>query len=126
MAKDILIVVRRGPYGSFQGAEGIRHANGGLSMGFRPVFVLIDDGVYMAKADQDPGDSPWLSMGQTLEELVARGLYENKERPAEFYAEKESLAKRGLDESDLVEGLGIINHKKVSELMASNHLQLIF
>lgn len=126
MTKDILIVVRRGPYGSFQAPEGLRHANGAISMGFRPVFVLIDDGVYLAKAGQDPGDSQWLPLAETLEELVARGLYEIKESPAEFYAEKESLAKRGLDENDLVEDIEIIDHSKVSELLASNSLQLIF
>ncbi len=126
MKKDVLIVVRRGPYGSFQAPEGLRHANGAISMGFRPVFVLIDDGVYLAKADQDPGDSEWLPLGEVLEELVARGLYEIKESPAEFYVEKESLAKRGLDEDALVEDLEIIDHAKVSELLASHSLQLIF
>ncbi|MFP3980406.1 MAG: DsrE family protein [Desulfobacterales bacterium] len=126
MTSDILIVVRHGPYGSFQAPEGLRHANGAVSMGFRPVFVLIDDGVYLARAGQDPGDSQWLSLSETLEELVARGLYENKENPAEFYAEKESLAKRGLDENDLVEDLEIIDNARVSELFAANSLQLIF
>jgi sulfur relay (sulfurtransferase) DsrF/TusC family protein len=126
MAKDILIVVRRGPYGGFQAAEGLRHANGALAMGFRPVFVLIDDGVHLAKADQDPGERPWLSLSETLEEIVARGLYENRERPAEFYVEKESLARRGLVEEDLVEELEVIDHRRVSELMAATGLQLIF
>jgi len=50
MNKDILIVVRHGPYGGFQAAEGLRHANGALSLGFRPIVVLVDDGVYLAKA----------------------------------------------------------------------------
>ncbi len=126
MSDDVLIVVRRGPYGGFQAAEGLRHTNGAIAMGFRPVFVLIDDGVFLAITDQDPGERPWLSMSETLEEIVARGLYENKERPAEFYVEKESLEKRGLGENDLVEDLEVIDHRKVSELMAAVGLQLIF
>jgi sulfur relay (sulfurtransferase) DsrF/TusC family protein len=28
MSKYILILIRRGPYGGFQAAEGLRHANG--------------------------------------------------------------------------------------------------
>jgi len=28
---------QRGPYGGFQAAEGLRHANGAMSLGFRPV-----------------------------------------------------------------------------------------
>lgn len=124
--KDILIVVRKGPYGGFQAAEGLRHANGAIAMGFRPIFLLIDDGVYLAKAEQNPGESEWLSLSGTLEELVARGLYEKKDSPAEFYVEKESLLKRDLTEEELVEDLELIDHWKVSELMASTHLQLIF
>ena len=126
MAKDILIVIRKGPYGGFQAAEGLRHANGAISLGFRPVVVLVDDGVYLAKTDQEPGQGPWLSLGDTLEEIVARGLYEKKGAPAEFYVEKESLAARGLDPQDLVEDLEPVDGRKVSELLADNSLQLIF
>jgi len=126
VSKDILIIVRHGPYGGFQAAEGLRHANGAISLGFRPIVVLVDDGVYLAKADQNPGQSQWLSLSETLEEIVARGLYERKDAPAEFYVEKQSLLKRGLDSEGLVEDLELIDHQKVSELMAVNRLQLIF
>jgi sulfur relay (sulfurtransferase) DsrF/TusC family protein len=126
MNKDILIVVRHGPYGGFQAAEGLRHANGAISLRFRPIVVLVDDGVYLAKAGQNPGGSQWLSLGDTLEEIVARGLYGNKESPSEFYVEKESLLERDINPEDLVEDLELIDHQRVSELMALNRLQLIF
>lgn len=126
MNKDILIVIRRGPYGGFQAAEALRHANGAISLGFRPIVVLVDDGVYLAKADQDPGQSEWLSLGETLEELVARGLYEKKDDPGEFYVEKESLAERGLQPEALIEDLEPVDHPKISELLAAHRLQLIF
>jgi sulfur relay (sulfurtransferase) DsrF/TusC family protein len=126
MTKDILIVIRRGPYGGFQAAEGLRHANGAISLGYRPIVMLVDDGVYLAKSDQNPGQGPWLSLGGTLAEIVARGLYENKDAPAEFYVEKESLVARGLDPEELVEDLEPIDHCKVSDLLAANRLQLIF
>lgn len=126
MNKDILVLVRQGPYGSFQAAEGLRHANGAISLGFRPILVLVDDGVYLAMANQKPKQSQWLSLGDTLEEVIARGLYEIKENPAEFYVESESLLKRNLAQEDLVEELEIIDHRKVSEFMANNRLQLIF
>lgn len=126
MTKDILIVVRHGPYGGFQAAEGLRHANGAISLGFRPIFILVDDGVYLAKEGQNPGQSQWLELDGTLEEIIARGLYEMKDTPAEFYVVNESLVKRGLDSEELVEGLELIDHQKVSELMAVNRLQLIF
>lgn len=126
MTKDILIVIRKGPYGGFQAAEGLRHANGAISLGFRPIMVLIDDGVYLAQADQDPAQSPWLSLGGTLEEIIARGLYEKKDAPAEFYVEKESLAERGLDPDELVEDLEPVDHRQISELLTANRRQLIF
>jgi sulfur relay (sulfurtransferase) DsrF/TusC family protein len=126
MTKDILIVIRRGPYGGFQAAEGLRHANGAMSLGFRPIVILVDDGVYLAKADQNPGQSQWLSLGETLEEIIARGLYEKRDEPAEFYVENDSLVRRDMNPEDLVEGLEPIDHEKVSALLASNRLQLVF
>ena len=124
--KDILIIVRHGPYGGFQAAEALRHANGAVTLGFRPILVLIDDGVYLAKEGQDPGDSAWLPLDATLEEVIARGLYEIKDTPGEFYIDKDSLEKRGMDAEELVEGLELIDSKKVSQLMAEYNLQLIF
>jgi sulfur relay (sulfurtransferase) DsrF/TusC family protein len=126
MTKDILIIVRHGPYVGFQAAEGLRHTNGAMSLGFRPIVVLVDDGVYLARADQNPGQSPWLALGETLEEIIGRGLYEKKDAPAEFYVENESLLQRGLAPEELVEDLEYIDHQKVSELMAAKPLQLIF
>lgn len=126
MTTDILIIVRQGPYSSFQAAEALRHANGALSLGWRPVIVLVDDGVYLAKEGQDPGQSPWLSLGGTFDEIIARGLYERKDDPAEFYVEDRSLQERGLQMDDLVEGLEPVHSEKVSELMARHRLQLIF
>jgi sulfur relay (sulfurtransferase) DsrF/TusC family protein len=126
MSRDILIVVRHGPYGGFQAAEALRHANGSLSLGFRPIVVLMDDGVYLARADQDPGPSEWLSLGATLEEIIARGLYEKKDSPAEFYVDSDSLRRRGLKPEDLVEGLEPITHEKIADLMVSHRLQMVF
>jgi len=126
MTKDILIVVRHGPYSGFQAAEALRHANGAMSLGFRPIVVLLDDGIYLATAEQDSGESQWLTLGETLEEIIARGLYEKKDAPAEFYVEKDSLVKRGMDLEELVEGLELIDNQKTSELMAVNRLQLVF
>lgn len=94
------------------------------SLGFRPIVVLVDDGVYLAKADQNPGQSQWLSLSETLEEIIARGL--KKDALAEFYVESQSLLKRSLDPKKLVVNLELIDHQKVSELMSVNRLQLIF
>jgi sulfur relay (sulfurtransferase) DsrF/TusC family protein len=126
MTTDILIIVRKGPYSGFQAAEALRHANGSLSLGFRPVIVLVDDGVYLAKEDQAPGQSQWLSMSETFDEIIARGLYENKDAPAEFYVEEESLHQRGLTPDDLIESLEPVDSGKVAELMRRYPLQLIF
>jgi sulfur relay (sulfurtransferase) DsrF/TusC family protein len=126
MSRDILIVVRHAPYAGFQAAEALRHANGSLSLGFRPIVVLVDGGVHLAIANQDPGQSEWLSLGATLEEIIARGLYEKKDSPAEFYVDADSLRRRGISPEDLVEGLEPIEHEKVAHLMMSHRLQLIF
>ncbi|MEW5721619.1 MAG: DsrE family protein [Thermodesulfobacteriota bacterium] len=124
--RDILIVIRHGPYGGFQAAEGLRHANGAMSQGFRPIVVLVDDGVYLAKTDQNPGQTPWLALNETLGEIVARGLYEKKEAPAEFYVEGESLRQRGLDKEELIDDLEVIDHHRLSRLLAEKSLALVF
>ena len=126
MTTDILIVVRKGPYSGFQAAEALRHANGSLSLGFRPIVVLVDDGVYLAREGQAPGQSQWLALSETFDEIIARGLYENKDTPAEFYVEEESLRQRGLTPEDLLESLEPVDSGKVAELMRRYPLQLIF
>jgi sulfur relay (sulfurtransferase) DsrF/TusC family protein len=126
MNKEFLIVIRHGPYGGFQAAEGLRHANGAISLGFRPIVVLVDDGVYLAKTDQNPGQSQWLSLSKTLEEIIAQGHNKMKDEPAEFYVEEESVLKRGLNPQEMVRDMEFIDHQKVSELMSINRLQLIF
>jgi hypothetical protein len=40
--------------------------------------------------------------------------------------EQESLVRRGFGPDDLVENLEPVGHEKVSKLMATNRLQLIF
>ncbi|MBW2083737.1 MAG: hypothetical protein DRH15_07885 [Deltaproteobacteria bacterium] len=126
MAKDILIIVRHGPYGGFQAAEALRHANGAITLGYRPVIVLVDDGVYLAKEGHEPGDNKWLPLDGSLEEIIARGLYEIKDTPGEFYVEKDSLEKRAIGIEELVEGLELIERQKVAELTATYNLQLLF
>ncbi len=126
MSRDVLIVVRHGPYGGFQAAEALRHANGSLSLGFRPIMVLVDDGVYLAQTGQDPGTSEWFSLGGTLEEIIARGLYEKKDSPAEFYVDSDSLRRRGISPDDMVEGLEPIENEKIADLMTSHRLQMVF
>ena len=67
-----------------------------------------------------------MALSETLEEIVARGLYEKKDEPAEFYVEKESLSNRGLEPEELVESMEIVDQEKVSHLFALNRIQLIF
>ena len=126
MSSDILVIVRQGPYGGFQAAEAVRHVNASLSLGFRPIVVLVDDGVYLAKANQDPGESEWLSLSDTFEEVINRALYEKRDSPAEFYVEEESLSKRGLNMEDLIEGLEAIDNAKIAALAVANRVQMIF
>ena len=64
--------------------------------------------------------------GAPLEEIIARGLYEKKDSPAEFYVDSDSLRQRGINSEDLVEGLEPIAHEKIADLMASHPLQMIF
>src|SRR3989304_4439234 len=56
---NLCIVIRRAPYGSVSAAEAVRHVIGAVHAGLSVHTVLVDDGVYLVRQDQDPGNTGW-------------------------------------------------------------------
>ena len=52
MSDSICMIIREAPYGTIQAAEAARHINGAIAGGLKTTVVLIEDGVYLAKEDQ--------------------------------------------------------------------------
>ncbi|MGI9861950.1 DsrE family protein [Moorella naiadis] len=120
MAKSAVILIRHSPYGLTQAAEGLRHLLGALSNGFQTIGVLVDDGVYVAKSGQQGPEAGFTSLAATL----AQGL--KQAGGARILVEKESLATRGLESSDLIPGLEIIAAAELADLLREAPNLMIF
>ncbi len=119
---DLCILIRRPPYGSIQAAEGVRHLVGAVSQGLRCVALLVGEGVWLARAAQDPGESGWLSMAKALQDALAPVGHE----PLLVLADLEALTASGLEVGDLIPGVAVADDKAMSEALVQSHHVLIF
>ena len=121
MAKSLLILVDRGPYGSIQSAEAIRHALGALAKGWEVVLALTGDGVLTALSGQTPPAGEWVP----LSEAVAR-LIDEWEGHAAVLAEREALEALGLTESDVIQGARPASLGEIASAFARCDRTLVF
>ena len=122
---DLCIVIRRVPYGTLAAAEGVRHLIGATDAGMSVCAVLVDDGVYLAKQDQDPDDTGWRSLwgarGQTLGPRAVDSAAQ-----ARVYVHRESADTRGLDHLDLIPGVESIDDVQLAGVLTSADALLVF
>jgi tRNA 2-thiouridine synthesizing protein C len=95
MAKNILIVNRRAPYGTVFAIEGFLAGIAMRSMELPTDLVLMDDGVWCAVKGQDPKG---ISQNSIEAALAGAGEFGLK-----LSVHKESLETRGIDPSTLIE-----------------------
>ena len=111
----LCILIRRVPYGVIHAVEALRHVGGALDSGLRVNLVLVDDGVHVAKRDQQTEGSDWFNLGLRLQELIASA-------PAGVLhaaAEEGSLTARGMTAVDLLDGIEIIDEAELAHRLAS-------
>ena len=94
--KKFLYINRRAPHGSNYAQEGLEVALIGAAFDQDVAIAYVDDGVFQLKTDQDTSEIGTKNFSATYRAL---GDYEVKK----VYVEKESLAKRGIAESDLMD-----------------------
>lgn len=88
---------------------------GALDSGLRVNLLLVDDGVHVAKRDQQTEGSDWFNLGLRLQELIASA-------PAGALiaaAEVGSLTARGMSAADLLDGIEIIDEAELARRLAS-------
>jgi sulfur relay (sulfurtransferase) DsrF/TusC family protein len=95
---NLLVILRKPPYGVVNAAEAVRHAGGASGFDYKATLYLIGSGVYTAKKDQEAGMSGFTGIGESLELLSDE---------MEIYACQNSLRESGLGEDDLIEGVKI-------------------
>ena len=122
MVTDLCILIRHPPYGSIFAAEGIRHLIGVMANGLNVNTVLMDDGVWVARAGQSPGETGWTALSEAL-----ANTFRLADGPApQVLADQDSLTRAGLTAEDLVSGVRAASPETVAELMATARHLIIF
>lgn len=114
---NLLVILRKPPYGVINAAEAIRHAGGAGGSDYKAMLYFMDGGVLTAKKGQDARDTGFTSLGESLELLSGE---------MEIYVNKESLQEYNLREEDLIEGIKIDNGGKLKEAIKTAQAVMIF
>lgn len=122
MDNAVCLIIRKAPYGRIHAAEAVRHINGALARGLEIVVILMGDGVYLARGNQETAKAGWTSLSAALSQVpMAKGGAR-----ALFYAHQGSLADRMLDPHDVMETFTVISDQKMAELVADCQKVLLF
>ena len=125
MDKRFLIVLRHAPYGRIDAAEAVRHLNGAAANGFQATLLLLDDGVYLAKAGQVPSPG-WTDLAAALAQALGESTGQATERRVEVYSHEAATRARGLTVGDLVPGCALADDTTAAGLLASAHATLVY
>jgi sulfur relay (sulfurtransferase) DsrF/TusC family protein len=111
MARSIGILVRRAPYGTIGAAEALRHAAGGLSFGVATTLVLLEDGVFAAKAGQDAGHPGYTSLAEQLAQYARQEgrATDGTALRGRVVVHGPALRARGLERAGLVAGVEVVD-----------------
>ncbi len=114
---NLLVILRKPPYGTVDAAEAIRHAGAASGFDYKPTLYLVDDGVFSAKKDQDAGDTGFTSISESFELLSDE---------MEIFACQHSLEAVGLKEDDLIEDVKIDTGNVLKEALKNAQSIMIF
>ena len=114
---NLLVILRKPPYGIIHAAEAVRHAGGASGFDYNATLYLIDSGVYSAKQGQDAGDSGFLSLGESLDLLSDEMV---------IYVNRESLVEYGIKEDDLIEGIKIDDGTVFKQALKNSQSVMIY
>ncbi|BDG60547.1 DsrE family protein [Caldinitratiruptor microaerophilus] len=122
MQPSICVWISRAPYGSALAAEGVRHLNGALANGFSATAVLVDDGVWLARRGQEVRDSGFVALAEALRQ----SLHPAAGPAPRVLVHGPSLAGRGLTPDDLVEGVEVVDDRRLAAAVAEARYLLRF
>ncbi len=119
-AKDsVLFMVTRGTYGRYDDVYGaILVANATLAKQQGATMLLINDGIYLAMKDQEPSR---IALASNLPEIS-----DFHELGGRLLAHRESLEKRGVDSSDFIDGVEIIEDDRIVLEIERHSVSLTF
>jgi tRNA 2-thiouridine synthesizing protein C len=118
MAKSILVLITKPPYGLEEAFAGLRLALAMGVNGMKTSVIMVEDGVFNALGTQKPEE---VKMPSNIE--ATKELYDFE---VPVYVVKEDLEARGIPESKLFEGLKVVPAAKAKEMLAEHDLTTTF
>ncbi|MFQ6031637.1 MAG: DsrE family protein [Candidatus Aminicenantales bacterium] len=122
MNETLCILVRRSPYGTVHAAEAFRHLAGALNSGLRITAILVDDGIYMARDNQQAEIFGWASLSESLSSFLNTG----RGKDVKVFIHDSSLKTRGIEKERLVKEVELIDDKKLAEILGASHSVMLF
>ena len=117
--KKFIYINRRAPHGTVYPLESLETVLIGAAFDQDVSMLFIDDGVYQLKKDQNTDAIAFKNFSKAFRALE---MYDVEK----LFVEAESLQERGLDESDLLVDVEVIERAKVSELIDQQDVVLSF
>lgn len=115
---NVVMILKRSPYGDINAAEAVRHALGAVSFEMSADLILVDGGVLLAKKGQDDTGTGFTNLESTLKDCLEMGV--------SVYADIASLKMQRLAANDLVENVKVVNSKEVAGLVKEAKTTMIF
>lgn len=122
MNESLCILVRRSPYGTIHASEAFRHLAGALSSGLKVTMILVDEGIYMAKENQEAEAYGWTSLSESLSSFFNT----EKGQGVKVYMHDSSLKARGMKKEKFIEKIELIDDKKLADLLGASHTVMLF
>lgn len=115
MDNQVVILMRKAPYGSVYTAEGFRTIMGIAVFEMEISVVFLDDGVYVLLEGQDPAGLDMKPLGAGFPMLDEFGV-------KRFYVHDESLRERGLSTSDLLMPVEVVDSARIAQILETGHV----
>ena len=122
MGDSLCILVHRPPYGGIQAAEAVRHLNGAAAQGVEATAILTGDGVYVARAGQDPGTTGWTALSPALEDALRRAGTGSPR----LLVDRESLHARGIPSESLIPGLTVVDEHAIADALSRARWVMVY
>ena len=119
--KSLSIIITKPPFGLIHAAEAVRLANGAVAYGHDVSLILVDDGILVAKKGQRAENSGWTSLSPLIEKLAASSSKKSK-----VLADVDSAKRIGLHQSDLVEGVKLVESVVIASTVSASDRTAIF
>ncbi len=122
MPDALCILVHRPPYGGIHAAEAVRHLNGATAQGLEATAILMGDGVYLARAGQDPGATGWTALSPVLEDALRRAGTGSPR----LLVDRESLHARGIPAESLIPGSTVVDEQAIADALSRAHRVMVY